>query len=148
MTNKTIEIIFVVSIASAFAIGRYSVQSPAVKKTTETSTDKSKDQERDTHKQTTTIVEDGPSCKKTTTTVTEDTSTKKHVDDRSDVKTDVTITPSKRDTLNVSALVGLDIRQKSATYGVSVNKEIIGPITMGAFGLTNGTIGVSIGLNF
>ena len=33
-------------------------------------------------------------------------------------------------------------------YGISANKEFIGPITIGAFGLTNGTIGLSIGVNF
>jgi hypothetical protein len=33
-------------------------------------------------------------------------------------------------------------------YGISVHREFIGPITLGAFGLTNGTVGLSIGVNF
>lgn len=53
-------------------------------------------------------------------------------------------------TLNVSGLVANDFSQGllKPIYGVSVSKQLIGPITVGGFGLTNGTIGVSIGLNF
>lgn len=52
--------------------------------------------------------------------------------------------------LSVSALVANDFSNRglSPIYGASVSKEIIGPITIGAFGLTNGTVGVSVGLNF
>ncbi len=148
MTNKTIEIIFVVAIVGSFAVGRYSVQSPAITKETDTAKDSKKDTEKNTHKETTTIVEEGPSCKKTTTTVTEDTSTKKRTDTQLETHENTTITPPKVNTLNVSALAGLDIHQKSAIYGVALTKEIIGPVTAGAYGLTNGTIGVSLGLNF
>ncbi len=53
-------------------------------------------------------------------------------------------------TLNVSVLVANDfsIRAIKPIYGVSVTKEVLGPITVGAFGLTSGTVGLSVGLNF
>lgn len=52
--------------------------------------------------------------------------------------------------INVSGLVGNDLSKRGVLpiYGVSINKEIIGPITIGAFGLTSGVIGLSVGLNF
>lgn len=57
---------------------------------------------------------------------------------------------AKRSTINVSALVANDFSTGSLKplYGVSVSKEVIGQITVGAFGLTNGTLGLSLGLNF
>lgn len=44
-------------------------------------------------------------------------------------------------TVNISALI------TSTAKGVSVTKELIGPITVGAFALSDGTIGASLGLN-
>lgn len=44
-------------------------------------------------------------------------------------------------TVNISALI------TPYTKGVCVTKELIGPITVGAFALTNGTFGASLGLN-
>lgn len=58
--------------------------------------------------------------------------------------------PAPRKNLNVSALVTNDFSdgEFKPVYGVSVSKEVLGPITIGAFGLTNGTIGLSVGVNF
>lgn len=49
--------------------------------------------------------------------------------------------------LNVSALVGTTF-PLNPVFGVSANKEILGPVTAGAWGLSNGTFGLSLGLNF
>lgn len=48
----------------------------------------------------------------------------------------------KHGTVNVSALIS------NSGKGVSVTKELIGPITVGAFALSDGTFGASLGLNF
>ena len=149
MKPKAIVAISVVSLCLAFALGRYSVDPPAITKVEDTKKDLVKDIDRDTHKEITTVTEKDPDGKtKTTTTVTEDTSTKKHEDLTIDKHEDLTITPTKRSTLNISALAGIDVRQKTAIYGAAVNKEILGPVTLGVFGLTNGTVGVSVGINF
>lgn len=53
--------------------------------------------------------------------------------------------------LNVSALAGYDFnssRLPTPVYGVAVTKQVLGSLTVGAFGLTNGTVGVSLGVNF
>lgn len=52
------------------------------------------------------------------------------------------ITKHRPGTVNVSALI------TSSTKGVSVTKELIGPVTVGAFALSDGTLGASLGLNF
>lgn len=72
---------------------------------------------------------------KTIRTITEDTSSTK--------------TEIKNKTTNISALIGTDTTDKfKPIYGVSASKELIGSMTVGAFGLTNGVIGVSVGVNF
>lgn len=49
----------------------------------------------------------------------------------------------------VSGLVGGSISfPPILIYGVSVTKPILGPITVGAWGLTNATFGISAGLEF
>ena len=52
--------------------------------------------------------------------------------------------------LNVSALAGIDTATSllKPIYGISISKEFMGPITVGAYGLTNGVVGLSVGVNF
>lgn len=78
-----------------------------------------------------------------TTTTTVDHSQKTETDNISSVRV-------QNPTLNVSALVGNDFSKRliQPIYGVSVSKEVLGPITAGVFGLTNGIVGLSIGINF
>lgn len=95
----------------------------------------------------------------TTTTPKGDTITRTVVveDTKTDVKTDTSKTqtpavpadvPRKRLT-NISALTALDVPSSlTPVYGISVTREVLGPITVGAFGLTNGTVGVSVGVTF
>ncbi len=78
-----------------------------------------------------------------TTTVTDDHTKKLETD----IKTAVVL---KGPEWNVSGLVGNDFSQGliKPIYGVSVSREILGPVTVGAFGLSNGVLGLSVGLNF
>ncbi len=75
------------------------------------------------------------------------TTTTEKIDSKT--KTNTVIVPP-RPKLNVSVLVANDFSKNSLQplYGVSISKEVLGPVTAGAFALTNGTIGVSIGINF
>lgn len=65
-------------------------------------------------------------------------------------KTKTKITTAPKPTVNLSALVATDFSQSQLkpTYGVSITKEVLGNITVGAFVLDNKTAGVSIGYNF
>jgi hypothetical protein len=143
MDTKYKVIIATCTILVAFAFGRYSAPKiPDSHSITDTTKEINKDV--DTHK--TTVITKTPDGKEVTT-ITEDTSSKSKSD--SDTKTDVTITAPKTSAVNISLLAGLDTgRGFVPTYGISANKELIGPVTVGAFGLTNGTIGLSIGVNF
>lgn len=149
MTPKSIFILCCIALGIAFAAGRYSASGSIIKTTEQTTTDTTKQVDRDTHKDTTTVVEeDGTGKKKTTTIVKEDTTTRSKTDEvTKDDKSSVT-TPVKRNTLNVSALASVDIKNFVPVYGLSVTKEVLGPITVGAFGLTSGVVGVSVGLDF
>jgi hypothetical protein len=134
MNNKTKLIIVLVLIAGAFAAGRYSTPR------TETTSKESETVKKDI----VTIVKEitRPDGTKETNTTIVDRSKEKKEESRKEV-----IVP-KRAVISVSALVGYSIRDSAPVYGLSVSKEVMGPITIGAFGLNNGTIGVTIGSNF
>ncbi len=55
-----------------------------------------------------------------------------------------------RNRVTISALGGLDLTdlKKSPTYGGHISKPLLGPIAMGVWGLSSGTGGVSLGLQF
>lgn len=146
MTSKHKIIIILILLITAFSIGRYSVSSPDVKTVESVVTDTDIKIDKDTHK--VTIITKDPSGKETTT-ITEDSKTKTDKTKNSTIIVDQTSTSSKRSTINISALAGIGLdRGFIPSYGLSVTKEILGPITIGTFILINGTLGISIGLNF
>lgn len=148
LTTKTKVIGAVIIVLVAFASGRYSVSTkPDVQTVEDKKIDVEKEANLNDHK-VTTITQDCVTGSKTTT-ITEDISfqTKKDVDSTTHV--DQTVTQAKRSLINISALASLDTGNGfKPAYGLSANKEFIGPITVGAFGLTNGVLGLSIGVNF
>jgi hypothetical protein len=89
-------------------------------------------------------------------TVTKTTKTKKNVittatkDVRTDSSRDAEKTTVKEFEAGwaVRLLVATRLNQSTLGYGVGVDHKIIGPITVGAWGLTDGTLGASIGLRF
>lgn len=90
----------------------------------------------------------------TTTTVTNSkgttkTTTKRDIIDKTKTEKELVIVPRKS-VLSVSALVSGNFvaNRFEPIYGIAVSKEVFGPFTAGAFGLTNGTLGLSVGINF
>lgn len=77
-----------------------------------------------------------------TTTTIEDHSTR--------TETSKNQTVVARSKLSASLLVANDFSTRlfQPIYGAHVSKEILGPITVGVFGLSNATVGLSVGLNF
>lgn len=149
MSNKTKLGIFVASILVSFACGRYTVQAPEVKTTETVQQDVKKDVDKDTNTHQVEVKVQKPDGT-VQTTITTDTSTTAKVDTNVTTNTQIKqdVIPPKTNTLNVSVLAGLDFARQTPVYGASVSKQLLGPITIGAFGLTNGIIGGSIGLNF
>lgn len=142
--DKTKIIGSIIIIAVSFAFGRYTAPSAAIKTIETNQTDT--ETQKDTHKETT-ITKDKNGNE--VTKIIEDSTTKK--DKQSTTNIDQTVTPSNKDILNVSALVatdGFSLSNITPVYGLSVTKNLLGPITVGAFGLTNRTVGLSIGVNF
>lgn len=131
-----------VLIIGGFAAGWY--MKPENKTTDDTKTEETDKTKVIEHKKTTTTKDkDGNE----TTTIIDDTTTT--IDHSKDSESHKEIIVSSRSKINVSALAAIDTKSTPIPlYGISVNKEFIGPITIGAFGLTNGIVGVSIGLNF
>jgi hypothetical protein len=132
----------------AFVAGRYSAtQKPEVKTVSSVQDVTKEASNKDTHSVTTTkVIQQPDGAKETDTTTTVDTVAHNTdvITDTSKVTTDVI--PPKTNTVNVSALAAID--NWTPYYGVSVSKQVLGPITVGGFGLTNGTLGISIGINF
>lgn len=148
LTTKTKVIGGAVIVLVAFASGRYSVPTkPDVHTIENQQVDVDKQTNMNDHKVTTTT-QDCTTGKKVTT-ITEDISSQTKKD--TDIKTelDQTVTQPKRSLINISALASLDTTNGfKPAYGISANKELLGPLTVGAFGLTNGVLGVSVGVNF
>lgn len=159
ITTKTKVIISVVVVAGAFASGRYltpekikiEVKTVEVeKKVKDTSTDTNQNKKKDTK-----IVE----TKKpngeivTETTITETTVIDKKKEEQETIakidKKDSTSETTKGDSkVTINALGGFDFRTGLPVYGASVTKPVAGPLTLGVFGLSNTTVGASLGLQF
>jgi hypothetical protein len=100
-----------------------------------------------------------------TRTVTTDTNTERNRDTTSDKTThaeqqtvaqtettrEVTKTVEvtrERPQWRVGPLVGFDLRTRTPVYGGIVERRILGPVSLGAVGLSNGTLGLSLTLEF
>lgn len=141
----------IILVLVSFASGRYSVQKPTTKDTSiVTNTVKTKERDN-THTKTKIIEDKKPNGEVVTTEIIEQTNndTKDQTEDTMSKQVN-TSTPPKINTLNVSALVAENFSNglNTPSYGIAITKQILGPITVGGFGLTNGVIGVSIGINF
>lgn len=147
MSSKSKVLLTLGVLIVSFAAGRYSVP----KKIVETETkvvDESKVIDKDVKKVTktkTTTNKDGTTS--TETEIVEERKTK--------VKQDTKLDESKHkeivaggSTLNVSLLAGTSLNSISPIYGIAATKQVLGPISVGAWGLHNKTVGLSIGLAF
>lgn len=162
MQTKYKVLIIVIVGATGVAVGRYTV--PVKIKTeiktvevikTVTVQDTSADKK--VHKETTTTTTTKPDgSKESKTTVVEDSDFKKDTtivkneDDAkfSDSKTEITKTGSR---LNISALAGAPVSLHGLgnfTYGLHISRDLIGPVSVGLFGMSDGVAGISIGLTF
>lgn len=151
LSTKAKFFISVIALLTSAAIGRFSVQKPSVKETETIKTNTEQQKDKDTHTKTVVNTVKKPNGEvDTTQTTTTDIVSKTDTQQQSDMKLQETITPPKTNTLNISALIGNDFSKGliSPTYGASVTKQMLGPITIGGFGFTNGLLGLSIGLNF
>lgn len=138
--------LYILAVVTAFALGRSSVHQPEVKSSQQDTKKEVTDENKDTVKKTTIVKnKDGSE----TTVIDEHTTDKSHDAMTDNSKSSSAVIPQKVGMLNVSALVSIDTQNRwTHSYGASVSKQVLGPISVGLFGLTNGTVGASIGLSF
>lgn len=160
MTTKVKVIIAVVALATAFATGRFTCPTKVKTVTQIQIVEKKAEEDKSTtvntdHKKVVIVKETHPDgSTKTTTTITDDSKTNTATDDTKTDQTTTNETQTREVTrevgkLNVSVLAGTSFTHVSGVvYGASVTRPLFGPITAGAWGLTNGTGGLSVGLNF
>lgn len=159
MTTRTKIIIVVVYTAAAIAVGRYStpekikveVRTVEVEKKTD---DKKTDAKANTHKKTTVVEIDKPSGEKDITmTITDDNSIETSIDNKETDVLDKTTDQSKEvvrgdSKVTISAMGGYDVTLNRVVYGASITKPVLGPFTVGVWGLTEPVFGASIGIEF
>lgn len=130
-TTNQVRILIIVAVI-AYALGRY--VSPAAPKV-ETASVKSIDTEI------TKTITKAPNGKIRSVTVT------KISDNESQIKK-IAPTTSKPIKPMVSLLGGYDLTSHKNVYGLSITKPLIGPVQVGVWGLSNGSLGISIGAEF
>lgn len=167
--NKTYAIIALVLLATAFAFGRYTVPETVrtetkieyiEKKTTETDEKKNTKLDTNRHTVTTKTEEVRPDGTKLITTKTEEvenkfretertTSIKEQVDKQLNEER-LKLVESARDRVTISALAGVTVTNlaQPIVFGGHISKPLLGPITVGVWGLSNATAGASLGLQF
>lgn len=133
-------IIAVILVVISYGIGRYTKRQPvseqiAAQTEIKTQSDSVTDKK--------TVVTKEPTGK-IVTVIVEHTHSAKRQNNESATQKSVVLSPR----VQVSALAGIDLRSKQAVYGAAASKQFIGPVTLGVFGLTNGTLGASIGMTF
>lgn len=160
MSTKEKVVLSVVVVVVAFASGRYLAPTKVVTKTETVEVVKQVDAktseaDRDKHKATTTTETVQPDGTKTiTTTTTEDSVTHKQASDVSSSESTKATEAFKEvirssDKVTISALAAFSLNDLKPIYGTSVYKPILGPfgLGVGAIGLTNTTVFVSLGLS-
>lgn len=161
MSARTKVIIVMALMAVSAAAGRFTVPTKVVieTKTVEIIKEvkvKDKDSIKNRHKNTTIVVDthpDGSSTK--TTTISDNTSSEKHETATSTKESDITDTAHKQvesdsSRVSISVLAGVNpfSPQSGITYGGHISSKVLGPITIGLFGLTSGIIGPTVGITF
>lgn len=159
MTTKTKAVIIATALLTSYAFGRFSapekikIETKTVeeeKKTDQTQTDADRNRRRETTK--TEVTRPDGTTEKTEKTV-ETSETHKETDRKDTSDTSTTSETSKEVTrgsskVTIGALGAFRLTSPTVSYGVWVSRPILGPITLGVFGLTDSTVGGMIGLTF
>lgn len=109
---------------------------------------------RDTRRETVRIVRvDGSSETRTVVDahIESAVDTRRATDAAREVKTHTAaerIVTAARPDWRAGPMVGFDFRSGSVAYGGQIHRRILGPISVGAFGLSSGVAGVSLSLEF
>lgn len=143
--NKLV-LISVVAFAVGGAAGYALAPGKEVTKTVEA--EKKTETERDKRKETIVVeIQKPDGTKEKTTRTVEDTKTTRNTESKE--ATTQAEKPVTRPQVSLAILAGSPVSfPPTPVYGGYISKEIIGPITVGAWGLSSGVVGLAVGLNF
>jgi hypothetical protein len=68
--------------------------------------------------------------------------------DRSKEKSRIDSIPPTKTNIIIRGMAGIDFRSNNIVYGAGIDKRLLGPIWIGAYGHTNGLVGMSLSLSF
>lgn len=142
--NKVVYLAVIAAIA--FCLGYEVDDSRKPSSETVKSTETQQFDTRQTHEHIETVVSkapDGSSVETITKDVVIDSDRQKTTQKQSSV-----VVEAVKPKINLSVLGGYDINRHETLYGASASKEILGPVTLGVFGLSNSIVGVSVGIGF
>lgn len=159
MQNRIKAVIAVVYTAAAVATGAYLVPQKVkietkIVEVEKKSQNKEAEKKKTTHKKIVTEETTKPDGTKiVTTTTTDDTSSDVKIKDKETSENSKDNSSNKETTqvgskVTISALAGLNFGSFLPVYGASVTKPVFGPLTLGFWGLSNTTGGISLGLQF
>lgn len=161
METKTKVIIATASLATAFAVGRYTVPTKIVTETKVVEVEKKVEvvketKDKDKRKKTKKVIKIAPNGEKIITEVTvEDTKTTKSkdssvTDEKSKASDSKTTQEKSNSPTTISILAGKKITDglDPILFGAHVSKPVLGPVSIGVWGLSNMTFGLSVGLSF
>jgi hypothetical protein len=160
MSNKKKIIIGIILAVVIFALGRYSATYSSKTESTKSTADekKSSEKEEESKKKKQTRKEiTRPDGTKEVIIVDEEETKKKKSDTDSSKKSETStekkeVVSGSKSRLTLSVLGGTKLsfsgEALTPVYGGMISKDLIGPINMGLFGLSNGLAGVSLGVSF
>lgn len=106
-------------------------------------------QDKDIHEHTVTTITKTPGGTTTTRIDLSKDTVSTVLSDKSSVSQTTSDVIVGRRVVNISAIVGVSIHDPLIPiYGVSVSKPVLANLTVGAFGLSNGMFGASVGWDF
>jgi hypothetical protein len=151
MISRNEVIAVLILMATSFAFGRfYAPEKVKVIEVEKKTTTEKKDSSRESNKKIIKKKVTKPDGTVTEITREEDSTKSSRNSDKTDTteksKTSETTKSSSR--LSIQALAGVQLSDKSLTYGLAVSRNLIGPLRIGVFGLTSGQVGCSLGLDF
>jgi len=156
-SDKIKAAIIAAAVLGAFAAGRYTAPAKVKVETKTVEVEKKVEQkERDRHRETVIVEVTKPDgTRERTSKTVEDTETKtQKTDNLSTSTSQLSEVTRKNSVLAVSLLAGARPEFSGGfsvgpfVYGAHVSKQVLGPISLGAWGLTSGEFGLSAGLQF
>lgn len=137
-------------VLAGYCTGKYTGK-PDITTSEIVKTDEKSNENKNTQTHTVVTTTKSPTGEIKTTKVTDTLVSDKIIDKKDSAVDYQQVVTQPKPKVNISLLAAYDILHPALNlpaYGLSVSKEVLGTATLGAFGLNNGIIGLSVGLDF